>query len=309
MTPAGRVVVVGDLMVVTVGGVDRMPTPGENVVLHDPSVHVSGVGANVALNLSVLGRRVGMVGAVGEDALADRVLATLDGGGVDTACVRRVAGAVTGSMVVMVEPDGERTMVGTRGASERFEFESSMVLAEPAPAWLHVSGYTLLDGRMGERCEALVTAAVAAGVPCSIDLEGGAAVRHRSLLDRALVFGNETECLACFETADPEAIAARRMRAAQPLIVKAGRRGCFVVDRGTATHVRAPDGVEARDSTGAGDAFDAAFIAARLQGASLEEACTRANAAGALAAAVDGPRPEGLADLARGSFEHSESAT
>jgi ribokinase len=305
VNPTGRVVVVGDLMVVTLGRVDRMPRPGENVVLHEPSVHVSGVGANVALNLRALGLDVTLVSAVGQDALADRVLATLRDGGVDTDCVRPVAGAVTGSMVVMIEPDGERTMVGTRGASERFEFDPSAVLAEPAepvPAWLHLSGYTLLESAMGERCEALVAAAAERGVPRSLDLEGGAAVRYPALLDRSLVFGNETECLACFGTTAPEELAALRAAADHPLIVKAGRRGCFVVDGGVAIHVPAPAGIEAGDSTGAGDAFDAAFIAARLQGASLEEACARANAAGAMAASASGPRPEGFAEPARYAF-------
>jgi ribokinase len=283
-------VVVGDLMVVTMGGVSRMPESGQNVVLRDPSVHVSGVGANVALNLRALGVEVSVVSAVGDDAVGDRVVGELQADGVDTTWVRRAAGTVTGSMVVMVEPDGERTMVGTRGASERFEFDAPSLLSACTPAWVHVSGYTLLDGAMAERCEALLAASAHAGIASSIDLEGGAVGGRPQLLERSVVFGNESECRACFGTDEPEALAAARAGEPGALVVKSGAAGCVLIAGSAITRVPAAGSVAGGDSTGAGDAFDAAFIAARIRGASLETACALANAAGARTARTRGPR-------------------
>ncbi len=289
-----RILVVGDLMIVTLGGVERMPEPGENVVLRDASVHVSGVGANVALDLVALGVDVTLVSAVGEDALGDRIVSELRAGGVDTAGVMCVPGATTGSMVVMVEPDGERTMVGTRGASEQFEFDPLALLAgqAAAPSWVHVSGYVLLDERMAGRCEALLAGAIARGIPCSVDLEGGRAGSLSTALDRVVVLGNAAECEACFGTSEPAALAAARANATEALVVKAGADGCVLIDASVITCVPAAGRASGGDSTGAGDAFDAAFIAARLRGASLEAACATGNRAGALAAVARGPRPK-----------------
>jgi sugar/nucleoside kinase (ribokinase family) len=117
------------------------------------------------------------------------------------------------------------------------------------------------------------------------------------MLERSLILGNATECAACFGTAEPDALAAARAAASEALVVKSGGDGCVLIDDGTVTRLPAAARVVAADSTGAGDAFDAAFIAARLRGASLEGACASGNAAGAMAAAARGPRPEGLAAL------------
>jgi 2-dehydro-3-deoxygluconokinase len=118
------------------------------------------------------------------------------------------------------------------------------------------------------------------------------------LIDRSVVFGNESECAACFGAGDPASLAAARRDAAGPLIVKAGADGCVLIEGDRIARIPAAGRVESGDSTGAGDAFDAAFIAARLRGASLRDACAAGNAAGALAAATRGPRPSGLAAIA-----------
>jgi sugar/nucleoside kinase (ribokinase family) len=252
----------------------------------------------VALDLVALGVDVILSSAVGDDAIGDRVVAELTAGGVETACVRRVPGAATGSMVVMVEPDGERTMVGTRGASARFELDASMLLASQAqvPSWVHVSGYMLLDEVMSSRCDTLVAASIERGIPCSLDLEGGARLRSAPL-KWSLVFGNASETAAWFGTSDLDTLARRRPGAFEALVVKAGADGCVLIEGSTVTRVPAAGRVEGGDSTGAGDAFDAGFIAARVRGASRKAACMAGNAAGAMAAATPGPRPEGLAGV------------
>ncbi len=285
-----RVVVAGDLMVVTVGGVDRMPRPGENVLLRDPAVFASGVGANVAMSLRAMGLDVVLASAVGDDAAGDRVVAELAAAGVDVGSIRRRGGAATGSMVVMVDPTGERTMVGTRGASERFDLDPGAVLNAAGPVdWLHVSGYLLLDAEMEGRCVALAAAAASDGIPVSIDLEGIATTGRRTRLDGHLVLGNHDECLAYFGTYDEDVLVAERT-GRLPLVVKAGADGCLLVTDREAVPIRAAEHVEANDSTGAGDAFDAAFIAARLRGQSLRASCVEANAAGRAAVTARGPR-------------------
>ncbi len=282
-----RVLVVGDLMVVVSGGVERMPHPGENVLLSGAAVHVSGVGTNVASTLRALDVDVAIVSAVGMDASGSQVIDELERRGVDVRLVERHADAPTGAMVVMVEPDGQRTMVGTRGASERFALDASGALDAARPSHVHVSGYVLIDPVMEGRCDALVRVAEGRGVPCSVDLEGIAATGRRTPLERATILCNRDEFVAYFGTEDLPSVSGGR---SEPIILKAGAHGCYLID-GQVTHVAVED-VDGPvvDTTGAGDAFDAAFIAARLRGLDPLASCGWGNAAGATTARYEGPR-------------------
>ncbi|HYT30430.1 MAG TPA: carbohydrate kinase family protein, partial [Actinomycetota bacterium] len=108
------VLVVGDLMVAVSGRVDRLPHPGENLVLREPVIYATGVAANIALNLRGLDAEAHVAGAVGRDALGDLVLGELRSAGVGVELVER-SEEPTATFVFMIEPNGERTMVGARG--------------------------------------------------------------------------------------------------------------------------------------------------------------------------------------------------
>ena len=272
----------GDLMVAVSGRVDRLPRPGENLVLREPAVHATGVAANIALNLRGLGAAAHVAGAVGRDALGDFVLGELRSAGVGIELVER-SGEPTATFVFMIEPNGERTMVGARGAAERFDLEPA-ALSATRPSWVHISGHPLLDPAMAERCDRLAGAAEALGIRCSVGLDGVAAGGFRSPLDRLTVLCNLDEYRAYFGHPEPTP----QGRSA-PVVVKAGARGCFVVtgDRVDAV-AAAPAAVV--DTTGAGDAFDAAFIAANLRGLDVRTAARWGNAAAALKVGRPGPR-------------------
>jgi 2-dehydro-3-deoxygluconokinase len=89
-----------------------------------------------------------------------------------------------------------------------------------------------------------------------------------------------------------------------PLVVKAGPDGCFLLDGGQVHHVPTRPAPPPVDTTGAGDAFDAAFIAARLRGLDLKTACRCGNAAGTTTIRHSGPR--GVLDVR--SIEAAASA-
>jgi sugar/nucleoside kinase (ribokinase family) len=279
-----RVLVVGDVALVVSGGVERMPRSGENVLLHDGRSLVSGVGANVALNLRSLGVDPVLASGVGVDALGDAAMRELRGEGVDVSFVERQQ-RPTGTMLLLVEPAGERTMVGARGASERFELDEPVVLEMPID-WVHVSGYTVLDGEMSGRCARLIDSAVARGIPCSVDLEGLGGAEGVTL-EGAIVFCNPRD-LAALTGSDDLGQAAAGWPGT--VVVKSGPDGCSLLNGGRVTRVAGLTAGPPIDTTGAGDAFDAAFIAARLRGLHLEAACRWGNAAGALKVRVRGPR-------------------
>lgn len=82
--PVPEIVVVGSLHMDLVANVPSLPVPGETIIGHDHFRNPGGKGGNQAVAAARLGRRVGMVGQVGDDADGRELLATLERENVDT---------------------------------------------------------------------------------------------------------------------------------------------------------------------------------------------------------------------------------
>ncbi|HJU00177.1 MAG TPA: PfkB family carbohydrate kinase, partial [Actinomycetes bacterium] len=103
---APAVAVVGSLNLDLVVRVDRLPGPGETVTGDDVFRNPGGKGANQAVAAARLGRRVAMVGCVGDDAAGRELLGSLADAEVDTARVRVVDGVGSGTAFITVGADG-----------------------------------------------------------------------------------------------------------------------------------------------------------------------------------------------------------
>lgn len=174
-------------------------------------------------------------------------------------------------------------MIGYRGAMETFE-PAPDLLEAVGPSWVHIAGYTMLNAGMPDAYRPLAGRARARGIECSVELEGLAQAGRQIDLTGLTVFCNRHEYRLYFGREDvvwPEG--------SQCLVVKSGSEGCFLADGDGVRHVP-PLSATVRDLTGAGDAFNAAFIAARLAGMEALEACRWGNVAGSLKVGVPGPR-------------------
>jgi sugar/nucleoside kinase (ribokinase family) len=278
------VLVVGDLSVITLFRIARLPQPGSNVVADGASIWVSGVAANLAWALRGLGAEVAVVGAVGADVFGRVVRDDLSARGIDIAYVTTLA-APTSLFTILVDEAGERTMIGHRGASAHLALEEEPV-QQWAPDWCHVSGYALLNPQIRQRFPDFLTTLARRHLPCSVDLEGIAQAGSRIDLAAVTAFCNRDECTHYFRCARLEDadIPERTL-----LIVKAGQEGCYAVAHGAVARVPAFE-VGVVDCTGAGDAFNAGFIAAMLRGLGQPAACVWGNAAAALKVGRAGPR-------------------
>lgn len=277
-----RVLVIGDVHLIAAGTVPRFPDPGDNVILDDPYGAVSGVGTNVAHALRGLEVEVDVANAVGQDTFGDAILENLRHAGIGVEHVQRLP-EPTSVFLIFVDAERERTMIGYRGACAHFSLDP--VLRAPLPyAWIHMSGYTMLNTGMPDAFRRLADGARAQGIPCSLDLEGLAQARRRLDLSGLTVFCNQYEYATYFGTETiPSSAGAER------LVVKRGAEGCVLVDGDGARHI---PGFSAGvvDLTGAGDAFNAGYIVGCLRGLSVEEACRWGNAAGAIKVGQRGPR-------------------
>jgi sugar/nucleoside kinase (ribokinase family) len=201
----------------------------------------------------------------------------------------------TGRLVALIDPAGERSFLTDRGANDALRSGDIPDRLIAQAAIIPLSGYSFFAP--GPRAAVLDAIKRAGAKPVSVDpasaeflREAGAANFLEWTQGAAILFPNAEEAAILAGSDDPEAQCAR-LAALYPLvIVKRGAAGCEAAAGARRWRVPAP-GVEAIDTTGAGDAFVAAFLAARLTGAEIETALARAAASGALASTVVGGRP------------------
>ncbi len=290
------VIVVGDVMtdiVATAGGalVRGSDTPATI------SVRGGGSGANVACWLARRSVMVTFVGCVGDDTFGRRAVADLQGYGVQPHVVVDDRSA-TGSCVVVVEPDGERTMLPDAGANAALGPDDLPEHLFRPGAHLHLSGYLLL--REGSREAARAALALAAAMRMSVSVDAASVAPLRALgrddflawtAGAYLCLGNRAEALFLAGADDPRDAAVRLADHYGEVVVKLGAAGSlwhsgFMSARASAEHVDGPT-----DTTGAGDAFAAGFLSEWLLNPEPETALAAGNRLAAQAVAVVGGRP------------------
>jgi sugar/nucleoside kinase (ribokinase family) len=267
------IVVIGDLMADVVAAHDA-PLARASDTPARTRLQGGGGGGNVAAWLAHAGARVALIGRVGADRLADVALAGLEG--VDLRVAR--AGR-TGVCVVLVGPDGERTMLPDAGANDELD-ELPPDLFAPGNV-LYLSGYTLL--RDGSRRAARVALARARDSGMAIALDAASAAPLRAAPDFASWAGPVDVLLA-----NEDEIAVLGSFEARETVVKRGAAGATWSD-GSRTVDAPAEPAEVVDTTGAGDAFAAGFLAAWDAGP--EPALARGTALASLAVARTGGRP------------------
>jgi sugar/nucleoside kinase (ribokinase family) len=180
----------------------------------------------------------------------------------------------TGSIVIMVAPDGERTMFTDRGANHRLQRQDLPASLLDDADVLHLTGYTFCEPPLLEVALWLLGQARSRDLAVTIDpgsaaflarMEPGAFLRWTD--GAAVCFPNRDEAAVLVGEADPVTMATRLTRHYGVVALKLGGAGCVLAVSGEAP-VRVPAvGVPAvRDTTGAGDAFCGAFMSRWLAG-------------------------------------------
>jgi sugar/nucleoside kinase (ribokinase family) len=286
----GRLVVVGDLMVDVVARPSGPLRTGSDTAAE---VWLTGGGsaANTAAWVASRLRPVALVAAVGDDGLGVSARHDLAALGVRTEGVVSVAGARTGTCVVLVDPTGERTMLPDRGANDDLDVGAVLdAMRGEAVGWLHLSGYTVLHDGSRVAGVAALAAARERGIPTSVDpssagpiLDLGAEVLADLLRPVDVLFANEEEVAALGGEAAALSIASA-------VVVKRGAAGATWID-GTRRIDVAAVPVDVVDTTGAGDAFAAGFLTS-WDGVDVETALAGGAAVAAEAVSRPGARPD-----------------
>ena len=203
----------------------------------------------------------------------------------------------TGRLVALIDADGERSFLTDRGANDALEPDDIPEALIEGAGRLHLSGYSFFAA--SPRAAVLDAMRRARDKPISVDpasaeflREAGAEKFLAWTRGASILFPNAEEAAILAGSDDPETQCARLAAHYRLVVVKRGAAGCEAAEGARRYRVNAPN-IAAVDTTGAGDAFVAAFLAARLSGADIEPALGRAANAGAQAARRVGGRPSG----------------
>lgn len=250
----------------------RVLVSGPINVATDTEAHIvrtrGGSAANVAAAAAAIEGRARFIGQVGSDPIGDAMAATLADAGVDVAGRR---GGRTGTIVVLVGPDGERTMLTDRGSSHE--------LTDPLAVWLdgihtlHVPAYSLAVEPMAHTAAALVAAAHHHAITVSVDLSSTAVLADYGVDAFAALIAHLAPTVV-LANRDEAALMARYLDGwveAGATVVLHGA-GDATAHAGSETATAAAEPLaRVTDSTGAGDAFAAGYLCARATGAGLAE--------------------------------------
>jgi sugar/nucleoside kinase (ribokinase family) len=289
--PDHDLVVLGDCNPDLLLGGDVVPRFGQAEQLLDVAEFaIGGSGAIVAAGAARLGLRVALIALVGDDALGEIQLAALRARGVNLDGVVVSPTASTGLSVILSRGD-DRSILTKIGAIGALRAESVDRELLRRARHLHISSYYLQVGLHGGLA-ALLREARGAGAAVSLDTNWDPAGKWdgglRSLLplvDCLLPNGEEAQRIA---GKTGVAAAARELASRVPTVaVKLGAAGGMARSGHDSVECPAPP-TEVADTTGAGDSFDAGFIAAQLRGFELGRCLELAVACGSLSTQAHG---------------------
>ncbi|MFI6104951.1 carbohydrate kinase family protein [Streptomyces sp. NPDC051310] len=206
--------------------------------------------------------------------------------------------APTATVVALVDAAAERTFLTDSGAALRLERGDWSPRLLDGVSHLHLSGYLFFAGPSREAASQAMATARKRGVPVSVDPasagfieDSGVSGFLAAVKGADVLLPNADEAALLTGLPDPSDAAAELSRGFPLVAVTLGASGALVAASGrTLARVSAPR-VRAVDSTGAGDAFTGAFLAARLSGATPAAAASAGCRAGAEAVTVPGGRP------------------
>ena len=265
-----------------------------------------GSAGNTIAGVASLGGRAAYLGKVAKDQLGDVFAHDMRAIGAHFDTAPLIGGPATARSLINVPPDGERTRCTFLGASVEFTADAIAPAIIEAAKIVYLEGY-LFDAEPARRAFAKAAGlARGAGRMLGITLSDSFVVeRHRGALlgfmesQVDLVFANENEITALFETDDFDAAVNQIRSQVKLAAVTCGSKGSVIVRGDETVTIPAYPVDQVVDTTGAGDQYAAGFMFGLSQGRSLEVCGRLGSMAAAEVISHYGPRPMvSLKDLA-----------
>lgn len=273
--------IVADVVVHPVAG---LPPTGSAALVKGIELKTGGCGCNTAVLLRKLGQPAALLGKLGRDAFGDFLAGRLQTAGLDLGGIVRDASTLTSSVIVLIGTSGERSFLYCPGANEQLTLDDIAWQAIERSRMVHVGGIMKLDSL---DIAELLRRAKALGKTTSLDTDWDPTGRWFDTIEPFLPYTDlflpsldEARLIAGLEA--PSEIARFFLdRGPKVVALKLGEQGCYI--RTADRECRLPAyGVDVVDTTGAGDAFVAGFLAGWRMGWPLEKCGLLGNACGGL---------------------------
>ena len=256
-----------------------------------------GSAGNTVAGLRSFGARAAFLGKVGDDALGRAYVADMARIGADFYGTPLKGGVSTARSMIAVTPDGERSMNTYLGASTEFAAADVDARAVASGEWLYLEGYLFDKPAAKTAFTHASEVAKSSGRKVAITLSDVFCIdRHRPSFVHLirthcdLVFANEAELLALYETKDFDAAMTQIRNDSQIAAVTRSEKGSLIVS-GSDSWIAPVTPAPVVDATGAGDQYAAGVLYGITHGLSLAESAKLGNMAAGEVISHIGPRP------------------
>jgi len=237
-----------------------------------------GSAANSMAGIAAMGGSSAFIGQVSEDQLGLIFEHDMHALGVRFDTPPLEGGLPTGRCLILVTPDGQRTMNTCPGASHQLSADALDRDLIASASILFLEGYLFGPDKPRAAMMEAIKIAHAAGRKVAFTLSESVCIAERiepftKMIDSGgvdLLFANEDEVLQLTGRTDLQSALAELARKVPTLVVTKGPDGAIGVEDGKPISIPAAPVANVIDTTGAGDLFAAGFLAARCKGASLE---------------------------------------
>jgi len=277
-------IVIGDANIdLVVAGCEEIPGPGQEVFVPNMTLHVGGGAALFSLALAKLGLKIAFNGILGEDGFGQFVRSQFSRYGIDTRYIRTSKKNNTG-ISIAINPEKDRSFISYAGTNAEMSLLELDMDSVAAGRHVHLTGYR---GSQNHREYMEMTRKLKAlGVTTSIDVgwdDTGEWFNgiFELMGEVDVFFMNEVEAMNYTGCSSIEDCLQELTRHSRHIVLKLGAKGAVSAVGGSTTY-RSSFPVTVKDTTGAGDSFNAGYIFGYLSGRSAEQCLLYANGCGAM---------------------------
>ena len=251
---------------------------GTKVDIDKVKFSTGGGATNAATSFARYGHESIFMGCISNDPAGQAIINSLDDEGIDSSYVTYLNRLQTGYSVILLAPNGERTILTCRGASARFDALEPNDLDTIYPDWLYV---TTFRGDM-DALDQFFTKAKSLGAKIMFN-PGNLELQHSRkflglLSDVDVLLLNKCEAQKVVEGQILTELVAKIKNYVPNAIITDGNQGAIATDGKEVYRIGLYEDVKIKDSTGAGDAFGSGFLAAYADGKSFKDSLVFASA-------------------------------
>ena len=279
MSQRPRIAVIGSANIDLVSFKDQFPKPGETLFGQKFDLGFGGKGANQAAAARLCGAEVFMVARVGDDLFGPATILNFQKVGIDTANVKQVAGVSTGVAPIFVDPSGQNRIIVIKGANDTLKPADVDAAAETLK---NVDCIVLQFEIPLETVYYTIQFANKNKIRCILNPAPGQPIDVKAVANLDYFVPNESEAetitgMPVRNLEDAKACAQKLLASGiRRVIITLGSNGSLLAGSEGMEHMPAFK-VNAKDSTGAGDAFIGSFATFLGEGLPEKEAVRRAN--------------------------------